>query len=228
MLHIKTEIVLDGIQDSKRLVFILGWGNTLQDRWLDWFRDNISDQKWSLMVIEIPTEYSNFKEILEEINLTLQNFKCEILLAHSMGSLFARYISSENLKQRIFLSPFWKIPKRTLILGSEPISRALLFLLKWCRKPLLYRNFERSDIGIIDLPNSEPTHISPSTMHTVMRAQQKIPPYSANDLVIYCPDDRVIDPSVCHGITYQGGHLVFCVKERERILTQLKEIINNS
>ena len=223
--RIKVEVFSERGEQSRRVAFILGWGNRLHDRWLDWFREKTENENWSLMVIEIPDEYSDFKQVLREIENAAADHKSGILLCHSMGSIFGRYVSQKSIKRKIYFSPFWKIPRRTLFFGSIPLSRFVIGLLRWCKKPLLNRNFSESDVGSLDLPQDNPLYISPATMNTVMKAQRELPHLSVTDRVIYCPNDRVIDTSVCEGITYKGGHLAFCVPEREVILQKLIGLI---
>jgi hypothetical protein len=203
----------------------MGWGNTLQDEWLPWFRKKVISEGWSVLIIELPLEFNNFGRIKIEIEKALNDFRPEFLLCHSMGSLFGRYLSGEEYRMRIFLSPFWKIPKRTLIFGSYALSYLLLSLLKWCRKPILNRNFNDSDIGDIDLPANSPQYISPATMKEVITAQSRMPELMDRDRTIFSPDDRIIDTSVCEGITYKGGHFAFCVKDRDAIFTLLSRLI---
>ncbi len=222
---LKHEIVFEGVNPSKRIAFIMGWGNTLTDPWLNWFKAKAIEQNWTLLIIEIPCEYSNFKLVLEDMVTILTEFKCEVLLCHSMGSLFGRFIDLAAIQKRLFLSPFWKVPQRTLILGSYSLSRVILNMLRWCKIPILYRNFEDEDIGDIDLPKNVPRYISPSTMYTVMQAQNSLPPQKDNDVVIYCLTDKLIDTSVCRGITYSGGHFAFSVYERNEVFQKIAGLL---
>ena len=227
-LTIKQEIINPGDEEMKRVAFIMGWGNTLKDEWLPWFREKVKREGWSVLVIALPFEFNNFQQIKADIVAALNDFKGEILLCHSMGSLFGRYISLKEYRMRIFLSPFWKIPKRTLILGSLFLSQLMLSLLKWCRKPILSRNFSDADIGEIDLPTDSPRYISPATMNEVITAQSKLPELTESDQTIYSRDDRVIDTTVCKGITYKGGHFAFCVEDRDAIFATLSRLIDES
>ena len=220
------EFVPATTQELHRVAFIMGWGNTLNDPWLKWFKEMVAEENRSVLVIAIPCEYTSFNTVLNDIKVLIEEHQCEILLSHSMGGLFSRFIDTECIIQRIFLSPFWKVPKRTLILGSYPISKLLISLLRWIKTPLLYRNFEDEDIGIIDLPKDVPRNISPCTMHEVIKAQSNMPPLKNTDTIIYCPDDKVIDTSVCSGLTYAGGHFAFTVSERDVIFQMIVSIID--
>lgn len=222
---VNKEVISAGNDKSKKIVFIMGWGNSLQDPWLKWLKDKAQKQKWNLLIIEIPCEFDSFNSVLEELISCINNFGCDILLSHSMGALFGRLIHVDSSIRKIFLSPFWRIPKNTLILGSYPLSRLIIYLLKWCKTPILYRNFKDQDIGIIDLPQNVPNYISPSTMHEVMTAQDNLPPFESKDTIIYCPTDQVIDTSKLSGIEYSGGHLAFTVAERDAIFQKIVDLL---
>jgi len=211
--------------DSKQVFLIMGWGNTLRDQCLTWLKQKAEEQNWSLMVIEIPCEYSDFSLVLEEIKTLIGKFNWDVMLFHSMGAIFGRYINLHNNIQRVFLSPFWKIPRRTLILKSYTVSRFCISLLSWWKTPVLNRNFQDEDIGQTDLPQDVPQYISPSTMWQVMKAQENMPPLTKNDTIIFCPTDKVIDTSICSGITYNGGHYSFTVKERDDVFRKIVNVL---
>jgi hypothetical protein len=219
------EMLTEGKADCKRVAFIMGWGITLRDPWLSWLKGQAEAMNWSLLVIALPYEYKSFRQVLTEIEAIINKSRWDLLLCHSMGALFGRYLETDKIRQRIFISPFWKIPQRTLILGSYQVSRLVLNFLKWCRKPFLYRNFEDADVGEIDLPKEVPRYISPRTMQQVMQAQRHLPPLLSEDKIIFCPEDAVVDTSELKGITFAGGHFPFSLKERDSILLRIADLI---
>ncbi len=216
--------------NGKKIVFITGWGDDLHAPWVQYFFECAEKRSWDVLLLKIKNEFTNFQEALFDLRNLIDFPVKPVLLSHSMGCIFARYLN--DFEQKIYISPFWKIPKCRLILKSEAMSERFLYLFRRLETPIISRGFELQNIGDINLVSQLiPKNISPSTMWQVWQAQKNMPMIHQEDTVLYDPDDTIINTSAClgkhHTEIIAGGHNPFCKEEfRDIIFEMVSEIIN--
>lgn len=210
---------------GNKVVFIMGWGNRLDDACVLWLEIQAKRENWNLLIIEIPTEFLSFQKILSKIQDEISEEKIDLLIGFSMGALFAVHL---NAHKRIFVSPYWKIPIHRLINGSYGLSMFFLKLIKFIRIPILPRGFSEDEIGEMDIPKFVPEKISPYTIHEIILAQNGIPEIGSSDYIFICETDNVIDLSVAYGKTnvqeFIGGHCFLSTYDRDRVFQKIIEI----
>jgi hypothetical protein len=213
---------------GKKVLYILGWGEKLEDNSVR-FLINSKPIDWDLVVVEIPTEFTDFDNVITDIKVKCWH-NTDILIGFSIGAIFARH---KEASKRIFISPYWKIPKIHVFAGFRELAeKTVKFfnefpILNYL--PIVPRDFANCDIGDIDIPKHVPTSLSPKTAWQIIKAQKQMPDTNPNDVVLYSEQDIVIDSSAClvgnHRIeTFTGKHHPFCGKNREKVFKRIVEL----
>jgi hypothetical protein len=211
--------------DGKRVLFILGWGVTLEDVGIKWFAEQAAKERWNMVTVQLPNTYSSYEKILEQISAVCSKHQPEAIISFSMGSLYAAWL---NAPARVFISPYWGNNPKKLVLHSLGFSRFLMCSLSFINSPLIPRGYTKEDIGTIDVSDLIPQKMAPSTVHQVLLAQAKRPPALPTDHIFYYPKDVIIDRSLCTGAimhTFEGGHDFMATPDRESVFTKLAEIV---
>ena len=95
--------------------------------------------------------------------------------------------------------------------------------------PIIPRGFRNRDVGSIDVSKLIPSLISPSTVFEVIQAQERRPSVLDTDTIFFCPQDSIIDISLCQGkavFTFQGGHDFMATPDRDMVFGKIAEILN--
>lgn len=233
--YIDVNYFSNNMESGSFWVIILGWNIKLFHKCVKWLVRKALNLNLNILVIELPTEISNFKGCLsqikertDEIRRLYGHEKIDLLIGFSMGALFAAHIEAEK---RIFISPYWRIPKNRLIMGSYLISRVIITLLSFIRIPILSKGFSDKDMGEIDVPEDTDKRISFHTIGEVMKAQEGVPEFHPSDRLLLCPDDKIsglfITPTkeqIKNIDEFFGGHNFMCVEDRDKIFEDLVKI----
>lgn len=217
-----------GEEDDPDLLWVMGWGNRTDSRHERWFVDRLVDAGYRVHAAEIPTNGTDFEaDYLAPVVEYREGLGEHELVGHSTGGLVFAHLQPET--RVVYLSPWWGVADET------PAVADLLFRLP-VSTPFLPANAEPEVLGglAIEADQTAPERISPAWMRTMHRAQADLPPLMSEDVVFYCPDDRVVSPSAIedHAAasqmhTYEGGHEFFACRDRDRIVDRVLAAIRD-
>ena len=208
----------------EHVLFVMGWGNDLEQPGILWFLKKLKERNYSVTAVRIPVDIRDFKrEIIDPVWELSSKDDPPILVAHSMGCIAGRYI--EWAKKRIFLSPYWGIPEHRRI----PLMGPILSTFRFAGIPLFHRGYERAQIG--DLTTEKdmeaiPRRISIRSIYQFRTAQNRMPPPRPEDAIYYSRSDNIIDISLiegspCRKVEYYGGHSFFTSSCREKTMKDI-------
>jgi len=207
-----------------RILFVMGWGNDFDQPSIRWFIQKLNRDGYSVTVVRIPTDIKELrKDVIGPVVSLSKELQGPILISHSFGTVAARYVLDS--KKRIFLSPYWGIPKHRRI----PLMSPILTGFRWLGVPLFDRGYGPAELGDMldeDDYNLIPRKISIRTIYQVWAAQKTMPNLKEGDMVFYSASDRIsdieaIEGASCEKTPYIGGHAFFSCGSREKTIHDL-------
>lgn len=95
-----------GDENDPNLVFVLGWGNRVDEPDVEWFVDRLVDAGYHVHAAELPDECENFeRDYLDPLVDLLAGLDSCLLLSHSTGGLVTAHLPVAT--PQVYLSPFW-------------------------------------------------------------------------------------------------------------------------
>ena len=217
------EFTVHGPGDGEPLLFVMGWGNTVDQPEPRWVLDALADEGFRTHACEIPTNVTGFEadylRPLADYVADAPDFRR--VLSHSTGGLIAAHAIGDGVlpERAVHLSPWWglhasqRVPFR--LLGALPTSRELVSV-----EP------DRDTLGdLVEPAAREPTGLAPSFVREIRRAQESLPS-AGDEEVAFCtltdglvgvdaigerlPADRIR--------LYDGGHECFASPGREAVV----------
>jgi hypothetical protein len=192
----------------------------------DWVMKRMGSYPWETTFVKLPIEFHDFnKDLLEPCSDLANDLDRPVLVGLSIGGLVGSYM--KNVRKRIFVSPFWGFYLRK----TSKIARPMTHLFGWSGTPVLPRYFNHNAIGEMCPAQADsymPKTVSWRWAKEISQAQKELPHPDENDIVIYCPNDTVVDTIAIEKmgldlIKFKGGHVFFCVKEREKVMHTIAE-----
>ncbi len=220
-----------GTDNTSRLVFVLGWGNTPTAENVQWLVDRLVADGYHVDVFEIPphpTEHqSEWVDPVREFVADLDSFRS---LSHSTGGLISRFLTHEGLQSRVYLSPWWGFHEDL----QNPFLNVLTKLpIPW---PILPADLEQSALGDLATEaqlESTPNRMAPTFLREARRGQAAMPPFDPADVVFYTPADPIVGVDAIESqapeanrVAYEGGHELFCSSSRDAHLDTLLAAID--
>ncbi|MFW3145896.1 MAG: alpha/beta fold hydrolase [Thermoplasmatota archaeon] len=216
---------------ERKVLFILGWCIDFDLPETRWALERMGRCPWETTFVRIPLKVSDFeKDVIEPCRKVLSELEDPVLVGLSMGGLAASYL--DTAPGRIFISPFWGFHPRRLTRLLSPVMPVIgRFHL-----PLLPRYFGHWAVGDQCPALAElymPFLISCRWVREMHYAHLNLPKLRDDDVVLYCPKDRVVDPVVIREkgldtIEFEGGHLFLCVKDREEVMDMVEALIRSA
>lgn len=211
----------DTFGDGPPLVWVMGWGNTVQSRHERWFTDRLADAGYRVHVVELPTNGTDFeREYVRPVSEYLDALEEPAIVAHSMGGLTVAHVQPDQ--PVVYLSPWWGMK------GIPTIGKVLFKI------PTAYRilPFEISPDQLgshaTDADATAPTRVSPKWIDAMHRAQQSLPPIDDGDVVFYTTADTIVSVEAIEAHTtpeqrrtYDGGHELFSSGGREEYVVDV-------
>jgi pimeloyl-ACP methyl ester carboxylesterase len=205
----------DTFGDGPPLVWVMGWGNTVESRHERWFVDRLVDGGYEVHAVELPTNGTDFAtEYVRPVSDYLDGLADPAVLAHSMGGLTVAHVQPDQ--PVVYLSPWWGmegVPAIATVLFRIPTAYRIL--------PFAIDPGELGDLATV-VDATAPSRISPKWITTMAEAQESLPAIGRDDVVFDTPDDTVVsaDAIETHTTpdqrrTYDGGHELFASEGRE-------------
>lgn len=214
---------------SEEVVLILGFGNRPEHDGVQWLIDQLTAAEYAVTAFEIPRTITDFEsEYLAPVVDYVETLDSYRMLSHSTGGLIARYLD-DGLETRTYLSPWWGFHDAL----DTPLVRVLMKLP--VSKPVLPASAGRAELG--ELATDEwvadaPDYASPTFLREARRAQESIPPFDADDVVFYNPDDAIVGTDAIEAqtpaanrIQFDGGHELFCSRSRDEHVDALLDAV---
>lgn len=193
------------------VVFVLGWGNRIEHRTVQWLVDRLVEADYRVTVFEIPTVVTDFDaEYVAPVADHVADLDGYRLLTHSTGGLIAEFL--EGAETRVYLSPWWgfheDLQNPVVALATKlPIST-----------PILPAGIEREALGeyaTAQQIEDVPSRAAPTFLREAKRAQERLPPFEG-DAIFYSPTDAVVGVDAIRErapeevrVPYEGGHELF-------------------
>jgi len=209
---------------TEHILLVLGWGNDFDQPGVRWFVDRLTGANYSVTIVRIPTDLGRFRErIVSPVLEVASGMDRPTVIAHSMGGIAARYLT--DAQRRIFLSPYWGIPKHRHI----PFMDIIIPALSWLSVPLFPRGYDQADLGDLMTDDDSyyiPSRISVRSINGFRQAQAGMPPLRDDDSIYYSRTDAVVDierieEAGCRKYEYTGGHAFFTSDSREKVFTDI-------
>jgi pimeloyl-ACP methyl ester carboxylesterase len=219
---------VDTFGDGADLMWVMGWGNTVESRHERWFVDRLVEAGYRVHVVELPTNGTDFqRDYLDPVRDSLADLDDPLVTAHSMGGLVTAHLQPDG--PVVYLSPWWG-------LGDDPgLLESVLFRLPTSRTVLPTPVAPAALGGLADERDvTAPDGLSPAWIRTMAAAQDDLPALDEDDVVFYAPDDQVVSPTAIERHadgsqleSYDGGHELFASEGREdhveRVLAALPD-----
>ena len=222
-----------GPEDGPDLVCILGWGNRLHHKNVQWLLETFVGEGYRVHGFQIPTVITDFeREYVTPVAEYVSDLSTFRLVGHSAGGLIAAYL--DGAQTATFLSPFWGFPR-----GQVGVDDALLGLvsrLPLDKAVLPSGTATRSAIGALATDRElreGPSRAAPTFIRESRWAHQNLPPVD-DDAVVFCTlTDRVVSVRaigeavpVEQTVVYDGGHELFASRSRGTHLDTLLAAVN--
>ena len=212
------------------LVFVLGWGNDTEHEHVSWLIDRLVEDGYRVHAVQLPTNGWDFEaQFVDPVRSYVADRDFDVALSHSTGGLVAAHLDSDL--RHVFLSPWW---------GTEPgPGFESLVMPAFLRLPTARPFFEiERDISAVgnlkfvaefeDGPNA----LSPAFLRTVIRAQEALPPFDADDAVFCTLTDEIVSVRAIGERTpaanlraYDGGHEFFASSTRGVVLPDVLAVL---
>lgn len=217
---------------SEEVVLILGFGNRPEHDGVQWLIGQLTAADYRVTAFEIPRTITDFEtEYLAPVVDYVETLDSYRVLSHSTGGLIARYLDDDGLETRTYLSPWWGFHDAI----ETPLVRFLMKLP--ISKPILPASATRAELGELatdEWVEDAPDYASPTFLREVRRAQESIPPFDADDVVLYNPDDAIVGTDAietqappANRIQFDGGHELFCSRSRDGHVDALLAAVAN-
>jgi len=205
----------DVFGEGRDLLFVMGWGNTVDSRHERWFVDYLVEAGFRVHAMEVPTNGTAFDaDYLAPVRSYRADIGDHLVLSHSTGGLVVAHLRPDE--HAVYLSPWWGMAGDSTLAG-------LLARLPTDR-PLLPAGIDPSGLGELaercDL--TAPDRASPAWLRTMGGAQESVPPIDDGDVVFCSLRDRVVSvraigehASADQVELYDGGHELFASSGRE-------------
>ncbi|MFB6179425.1 MAG: alpha/beta fold hydrolase [Halorientalis sp.] len=210
----------DTFGEGEDLLFLMGWGNTVDGSNVRWFIDRLTDAGYRVHAGELPTNISDFEaEYVQPAREYRDGNALQLapVIGHSTGGLVAPYLQP---KVAVYLSPWWGF------YGLKLRARAVNFATKLpVETPIIPLDFDREELGGLvsqsqwaDLPH----RVSPTFTREIRWAQQSLPDVS-DDAHVFCSlKDTIVgldgigEQVAPEQVTlYDGQHELFSSEGRE-------------
>jgi len=214
-----------GDEDDEDLLFILGWGNRLRSKNVQWLIDLVVEDGYQVHAFELPDHTEDFEaDFIEPVHSYIKQFDSFKLLCHSTGGLVGAYLTGAETET--YLSPWWGI-----YAGQDGPLFDLLTKLPLTASVVPNNTATRPRIGELatsDQLDAIPKRTSPVFLREVSQAQKDRPPID-DEAVVFCSlcDDIVSTRAIGEAVPpeqivlYQGGHELFSSPGREKYTDRL-------
>jgi pimeloyl-ACP methyl ester carboxylesterase len=214
------EVRTFGDGDDPDLVFVLGWGNRIDHENVRWLVDALAE-RYRVHAVQIPVNPTDFEaDYLAPVREYVADLGEYRFLGHSTGGLIGAYLREPAPLTRTYLSPWWGFAEEQAGTLLDLITK-----LPTARQFVPTGTSNRESLGALATDRQiadSPDRASPAFLGVAKGAQAGLPPFDADAVVFYTPDDLVVDPEAIEArapernrVAYEGGHELFSSPTRE-------------
>lgn len=219
--------------DGDDLLFVMGWGNTLDGENERWFIDRLVEAGYRVHAGQLPTNITDFEtEYLQPTRAYRDENALQLapVLSHSTGGLVAAFLRP---KTAVYMSPWWGFYGRKLrqlqmrVVAAVPTDT-----------PLVPIDFDRHELGSKvtkaqwqDLPN----RVSPAFIREIRAAQERMPTVTADARVFCSLEDTVVSLQAigeqvepAQVTLYEGKHELFSSAGRDAHAAAVVDALENA
>ena len=213
------------------VLFLLGYGVKFDQPGVKWLMDRFSGEELKTTFLQLPVVIGDFNEdILDPVEGIRNDMGDHVVIGFSLGGLTASFL--EGTERRIFLSPFWGLNKEL----ENGWMKIALKGLRVVRLRILPSRYDLVDMGHYSTEEDlegMPEFMDFHTISEMMETQKRMPPPEKEDIVYWSKEDPLISHEAVlkRGIDtrkYDGGHMIYLVKDRERIFDEIIDLCRGS
>ena len=217
MLEVSIRTRVYGEDNGRDLLFLLGWGERLENHAFTWLVDLTTSAGFRTHVVEFPNSVRDFdREYVKPVKSYQAALDDHIVIGYSMGGLIAAYLNAQQ--KTIYLSPFWGMFGHKLMKTRLALMRRIGLNI-----PLLPINYGREEIGDMATEadwESVPKRATPAWLREIVKAQENMPPIQQNSVVFCSLRDTVVSLKAIgekagNVILYDGHHELYSSSSRE-------------
>jgi len=206
-----------GEDNDRDLLFLLGWGEKLENHAFTWLVDLTTSAGFRTHVVEFPDSVRDFdREYVQPVKSYQAALGDHIVIGYSLGGLIAAYLSAQQ--KTIYLSPFWGMFGHKLMKTRLALVRRIGLNI-----PLLPIDYGREEIGDIATEadwESVPKRATPVWLREILKAQENMPPIQQSSVVFCSLRDTVVSlkaigERASNVILYDGHHELYSSSNRE-------------
>lgn len=206
------------------VLLLLGYGVRLDHPGVKWLFRKFEKGGVKTTFLQLPVVIEDFREdILDPVNNVRKDMRSHAVIGFSLGGLTASFL--HDAEKRIFLSPFWGLNEEI----EKGWMKVALKGLRVVRLRILPSRYDLVDMGYYSTEEDlkgMPEFMDFHTISEMMETQKSMPPPEEGDIVYWSPQDPLISHDAVREREvrtreYKGGHMVYLVKDRERIFDEI-------